>query len=158
MTETKQKPLRIGHLADIHIKNKYRVHDKAVFGKIYEMLRSQNLDLIAVLGDVFHDKTAASADNFMDVEEFLSNLVSIAPVILISGNHDTNIKLDGGPDLLTPVVRKNPDLQEPGLTYFRHSGIYVAHGIIWAVISPDHGHIHTSAEVDAKVAEFEKEE
>ncbi|CAJ0749013.1 23663_t:CDS:10 [Entrophospora sp. SA101] len=96
--------VRIAHLADIHIKDNRREEYSVVFEKLYQQLHLESPDIIAICGDIFHDKTKASAYNYSDVESFLMRLIEIASVILIPGNHDLNIKVPGAPDLISPVV------------------------------------------------------
>ncbi len=121
--------IRIAHLSDIHIKDVRRDEYFEVFELLYQNLKSVKPDVIVICGDVFHDKTKASAHNFSDVEKFLSSLVAIAAVILIPGNHDMNVKVTGSPDLLSPVFRNHSILKEPRFVYWRNSGVYAAHGI-----------------------------
>lgn len=132
----KQK-FRIAHLSDIHVKDARREEYQTVFRRLYESLRTKDLDVIAVCGDIFHDKTKASAHNFSDVENFLVSLVEIAPVVLIPGNHDLNVKTPGAPDLISPVVNNHTILKEPNFAYWRHSGVYYFQELVWVVIAPD---------------------
>ncbi|CAJ0824564.1 22169_t:CDS:2 [Entrophospora sp. SA101] len=105
--------VRIAHLADIHIKDNRREEYSVVFEKLYQQLHLESPDIIAICGDIFHDKTKASAYNYSDVESFLMRLIEIASVILIPGNHDLNIKVPGAPDLISPVVIIAPDGSQP---------------------------------------------
>ena len=109
--------VKIAHLADIHIKDKRREEYSAVFKKLYKQLRLESPDIIAVCGDIFHDKTKASAHNYSDVADFISTLTQIALVILIPGNHDLNVKVPGAPDLISPVVSNHTILRTPRFNY-----------------------------------------
>lgn len=129
--------VRIAHLADIHIMDRRRDEYAEVFERLYDDLRERKPDIIAVVGDIFDHKLRATAHNIADVIKFFVNLVSIAPVIVITGNHDTNCLTPGSLDLLTPVLSDHAGLQPPALTYFRHSGVYTAHDITWSVIATD---------------------
>jgi UDP-2,3-diacylglucosamine pyrophosphatase LpxH len=129
--------MRIAHLADIHIQDRRRDEYAAVFTLLYAALRERAPELIVVAGDVFDNKMKASPHNIEDVSNFLAALAEIAPVVLIAGNHDTNCLTPHALDLLTPVVAEHRRLQPPKLTYFRSSGVYVAHGIVWTVVAPD---------------------
>ena len=131
------KPRRIAHLADIHIQDRRRAEYAAVFERLYESLRAEAPAIIVVAGDVFDNKMRASPHNLEDVAAFLSALAAIAPVVLIAGNHDTNCLTPGALDLLTPLVTEHRALQPPRLTYWRNSGVYEAHGIVWTVIAAD---------------------
>lgn len=129
--------VRIAHLADIHIQNRRRDVYKKVFDELYAKLRDDAVDIIVVAGDIFDNKLHASANNLMDVADFLSNLADIAPVVAIPGNHDTNCLVPGSLDLLTPLLSKHQGLQPPRLNYWRNSGTYYAHDIVWTVIATD---------------------
>jgi len=112
-----KKRVRIAHLADIHIKDNRREEYSVVFQKLYQQLRLESPNIIAVCGDIFHDKTKATAYNYSDVESFLTSLTEIASVVLIPGNHDLNIKVPGAPDLISPVVSNHTILKEPRFNY-----------------------------------------
>jgi predicted MPP superfamily phosphohydrolase len=109
--------IRIAHLSDIHVKDDRRGEYKKIFTKLYSCLSSEKIDTIAITGDIFHDKTRASANNYTDVKEFLTQLTKIAPVVLIPGNHDLNIKVANSPDLISPVVTNHQVLKEPQFFY-----------------------------------------
>ncbi len=146
------KTVKLAHLADIHIQDRRRDEYSAVFTALYASLQEEQPDIIVVAGDVFDSKTKASAVNFSDVADFLKALTAIAPTVMIAGNHDTNCGTPGALDLLTPVLRDHKHLQQPRLIYWRNSGVYVAHGIVWAVIAPDAGSKPQLSEIEATVA------
>lgn len=129
--------VRIAHLADIHIQDRRRAEYAAVFTRLYESLRAEAPDLIVVAGDVFDNKMRASPNNMADVAIFLESLADIASVVLIGGNHEIDTSNPGSLDLLTPLVTNHRRLQPPRLTYWRDSGVYAAHGIVWTVIATD---------------------
>lgn len=56
---------------------------------------------------------------------------------MITGNHDTNCLVPGSLDLLTPLISEHRALAPPNLTYWRSSGVYIAHNMIWSVIATD---------------------
>jgi DNA repair exonuclease SbcCD ATPase subunit/DNA repair exonuclease SbcCD nuclease subunit len=127
----------IAHLADIHIQDRRRPVYADIFNQLYDKLKECKVDIIVVAGDIFDNKMRASANNLMDVTAFLTNLANIAPVVAIAGNHDTNCLIPDSLDLLTPLLRENRHLQPPRFNYWRHSGVYYAHNIIWTVIATD---------------------
>ncbi|MFA6166451.1 MAG: metallophosphoesterase [Gemmatimonadaceae bacterium] len=129
--------MKIAHLADIHVQDRRRDEYAGVFARLYESLRAEAPDLIVVAGDVFDNKMRASAHNMEDVLYLLTSLTDIAPVVMIPGNHDLNVFTPGALDLLTPLVAEHRTLQPPRLTYWRNSGVYIAHGIVWTVIATD---------------------
>ncbi|MBQ7751781.1 MAG: metallophosphoesterase [Clostridia bacterium] len=66
---------RIAHISDTHSK---------VTDGIFELVKSQNPDIICMTGDLFHEgKTDAPK-----VWTLLQNLSALAPVYLVTGNHD----------------------------------------------------------------------
>jgi DNA repair exonuclease SbcCD ATPase subunit/DNA repair exonuclease SbcCD nuclease subunit len=140
--------LKLAHLADIHIQDRRRDEYDAVIKSLYASLRAEAPALIVLAGDVFDSKTKASAHNMSDVANFLTGLVEIAPVVLIPGNHDTNVATPGALDMLTPIVADNRHLQPPRLTFWRNSGVYAAHGILWTVVATD-GEKPSLAETEA---------
>ncbi|CAG8652031.1 3973_t:CDS:1, partial [Ambispora gerdemannii] len=102
MNSAPPSKIRIVHLADIHIKDSRREEYALVFQRLYKKLGELVPDIIAICGDIFHDKTKATAHNYSDVEAFLVALTTLAPVVLIPGNHDLNVKVPGAPDLISP--------------------------------------------------------
>lgn len=129
--------MRIAHLADIHIADRRREEYAAVFRALYQSLRETAPDLVVVAGDVFDNKMRASPHNIQDVLTFLTELTRVAPVVMIAGNHDTNVLSPGALDLLTPILAEHKHLQPPYLTYWRDSGHYEAHGCRWTVKATD---------------------
>ncbi len=157
MTDIKTpKTLKIAHLGDVHIMDRRRDEYAAGFAKMYDMMRKDAPDIIVLAGDVFDTKIKSSAHNQQDVARLLTALSNIAPVIMIAGNHDTDIKNPGALDLLTPIVENNKHLQSPKLTYYRNSGIYVNLGHVWVIVAPD-GERPERKEIDATVARLKEE-
>ena len=144
---------KIAHLADIHIQDRRRGEYAEVFKKLYASLREDEPTLVVVAGDIFDNKMRASAHNLEDVAAFLTELTKIAPVVIIAGNHDTNCLTPGALDLLTPLVADRAALQPPNLTYWRGSGVYKAHGMVWTVIATDGRHPEADEEEDFKTKE-----
>jgi DNA repair exonuclease SbcCD ATPase subunit/DNA repair exonuclease SbcCD nuclease subunit len=139
--------MKVAHLGDIHIKDSRREEYAAVMTNLYEALRAAAPALIVVAGDVYDNKMHASAHNIEDVTNFLTALGAIAPLVLIAGNHDTNVARPGALDLLTPTLRGHAELEQQ-CTYWRSSGVYTAHGAVWSVKAVD-GPFPDAAEEDA---------
>lgn len=84
---------KVIHISDVHIRN-YKRHDEyeSVFDKLYtyceDVVAKDNNTIIYVAGDVVHAKTDMSPELVRLTRQFLAELVRIAPVILIPGNHD----------------------------------------------------------------------
>ena len=104
--------VKIAHLADIHIKDNRRDEYSHIFNKLYLSLKEEKPNIIVVAGDIFDNKSRASANNINDVILFFKNLVNIAPTVVITGNHDTNCTVPGSLDLLTPILNDNKVLSE----------------------------------------------
>lgn len=87
--------------------------------------------------------TRASAHNWRDVAELLAQLAEIAPVLVIPGNHDLNVRVSDAPDLLTPLVTAAGGalrLQAPRVTVWRQAGVYqhpLLPECLWFVGIPD---------------------
>ena len=96
---------KIAHIADTHIKNlKYHYEYRIIFKELYEKLEQENPDFIVHCGDLAHTKTQLSPEYFELATEFIKNVADIAPLVLIPGNHDGNLKNSSRQDALTPIV------------------------------------------------------
>jgi len=108
------------HISDTHIRNvKYHEEYRKVFKDIYESLENDRPDYIIHTGDIAHTKTQLSPEYFEMCADFLKNLADIAPIYVILGNHDGNLKNDNRQDAITPVIEA---LQHPNLHLLKNSG------------------------------------
>jgi len=111
--------MRIAHLADTHIRlKKYHYEYGVIFKQLYATLKEEKVDCIVHCGDLFHNKTNLSPEAVEMAAEFLKNLAGIAPLYLIPGNHDGNLKNSSRQDAITPIVRA---LSHPDLHYLKRS-------------------------------------
>ena len=96
---------KIAHISDTHIPTIKR-HDeyRQVFEQIYTKLREEKVDYIVHTGDLFHTKLQLTPESVTLAVEFLKNLGSIAPVYIIAGNHDTNLRNNRRLDSISPIV------------------------------------------------------
>ena len=118
------KTYRLAHLADTHIKNlKYHYEYRIIFDQLYEKLRKENPDYIVHCGDLAHTKTQLSPEYFELATSFIKNLADIAPLIMIPGNHDGNLKNSNRQDAITPIIQA---LEHPNIHFFKHSGEFHA--------------------------------
>ena len=91
--------MRLMHISDLHLGK--IVHDvnmiddqKEALDKVCEMIAYNNVDLLIVAGDIY-DKTTPSAEAMNLFNEFLLKLSSInINTLIISGNHDSSVRLD----------------------------------------------------------------
>jgi len=116
----KKKALRLAHISDTHIRNlKFHEDYRAVFEHLYEILREEKPDYIVHCGDVAHTKTQLSPEFFEMAANFFDKLSDIAPLVLIAGNHDGNLKNSSRQDALTPIINA---LDKDTIHYLKNSG------------------------------------
>lgn len=116
----KKKGFRLAHVSDTHIRNlKYHDDYRAVFEHLYEILREEKPDYIVHCGDVAHTKTQLSPEFFEMAANFFDSLSDIAPLVLIAGNHDGNLKNSSRQDALTPIINA---LDKDTIHYLKNSG------------------------------------
>ena len=97
--------MKIAHVSDIHIRN-HRYHEEynAVFEELYAKLRELKPDIIVNTGDTAHTKLQLSPAYFHMTAKLFENLADIAPLHVILGNHDLNLRNPGRIDAVTPIV------------------------------------------------------
>ena len=114
---------KIAHISDTHIRNlKYHKEYRAVFSQMYDQLRKDKPDIIVHCGDLAHTKVNLSPEYFDLATNFLKNLADIAPLIIIPGNHDGNLRNTARQDAITPLVTA---LDHPQIHLLRASGEFV---------------------------------
>ena len=125
---------KIAHISDTHIRNlKFHKEYREIFGQIFKRLKEEKVDYIVHCGDLAHTKTQLSPEYFDLAAEFLKNLADIAPLYIILGNHDGNLKNDNRQDAVTPIVQA---LQHPDLHLIKDSGeISVTDDLTFNVLS-----------------------
>lgn len=129
----------IVHLADIHIRT-YRLHEeykevfKTLIKDLTEQLKSYKKEEIRVViaGDLVHQKIIISNEQLILGTWLIKNLETIAPVIIIAGNHDLLENNKDRVDSITPMVQFLP---EANVNYFKESLCYLDDNIVWCVYS-----------------------
>lgn len=129
------KVTKIAHLADIHIENNKREEEYLkVFKRTYEQLRQDKPDLIALVGDLFDNYIQISNEAKIMAGNFLSELASIAPLIITRGNHDMLLKNKKRIDSVKGIVKI---LNNDRIKYLDETAIVelpqFAENIMWAV-------------------------
>lgn len=127
------------HLADIHIRT-YKLHDeyKEVFVNLINDLKvllskyDREEVRIVIAGDLVHQKIVVSNELMMIGTWFLTELESIAPVVIIAGNHDLLENNKGRMDSITPMVELLGDKQ---INYLKESKCYLDNNIVWCAYS-----------------------
>lgn len=128
---------KIVHIADIHIRT-FKMHDqyRDVFEQFMEKVKELVADYdreevrIVIVGDLVHQKTTISNEQFMLTSEFLAGLNAIAPLIVVAGNHDLLENNKDRMDSITPVVHS---LNSAGakIAYLKESKCYKDKNIVW---------------------------
>ena len=97
--------MKIVQVSDIHIRN-HRYHEEysAVFEELYAKLRELKPDIIVNTGDTAHTKLQLSPAYFHMTAKFFENLADIAPLHIILGNHDLNLRNPSRIDAVSPIV------------------------------------------------------
>lgn len=114
--------MQIAHIADIHIGHPGRESEYTdVFERMAAAIPPEALVLIA--GDIFDHKVRYSGDD-VNLFNHLMNLLRNHQVVIIPGNHDSNLNDFAKMDLITPVVRDRPNIH-----YWKHSGKYEIAGL-----------------------------
>lgn len=129
---------KIAHTADWHIRMSNTRHTEYVhvFNKFIDSIKITKPDLIVVSGDIFHDKLNTSNEMYLLAKNIMNNITDIAPVVVIRGNHDLNIKNRKRIDSVETLV-KLCDNTKHKITYYNKSGFYFYDNIMFAV----HDHI-----------------
>jgi DNA repair exonuclease SbcCD ATPase subunit/DNA repair exonuclease SbcCD nuclease subunit len=94
------------------------------FENLYKSLEEQKPDVIAITGDLTHQKSNISPE-WLDVfGGFLRKISQISPVHVIPGNHDGVLNNMSRMDTLTPIINALADCD---IHYYKHSGVYPVH-------------------------------
>ena len=125
------------HIADVHIRLQKRQDEYTiVFDRLYikcqELVDKNPNTIIYLAGDIVHTKTDMSPEQVNLLQSFLINLANIAPVIMITGNHDLNLNNRSRLDALQPVVNA---INHPNIYYLKDSGVYIYENLSFVVMS-----------------------
>jgi DNA repair exonuclease SbcCD nuclease subunit len=126
---------KIIHIADVHIRT-YRMHDeyKEVFEQFIKEIKDYCKDFgydevrIVIVGDLVHQKITISNELLLLGTWFLKQLLEVAPVILVAGNHDLLENNKDRLDSLSPMVEL---IGNSNLKYYKESKCYQDDNIIW---------------------------
>jgi len=132
-----QQITHILHISDIHIRlyNRSKEYND-VFQKLYVFLHQKIEEnpnqIIIITGDLLHSKNTLSPECIITTQNFLIQLASIAPTILIAGNHDALLTNNQREDSITAIVEKIPI---PNFYYLKNSAVYLYNNLAIAVNS-----------------------
>ena len=112
--------MKFAHLSDTHIKL-LKEHDsyRMVFDEIYKILKEEKVDAVIHTGDLFHTKIQLTPEAISMATDFLRSLADIAPLYIIPGNHDTNLKNNSRMDSITPIIQA---INHSNIFYLKVSG------------------------------------
>lgn len=129
---------KIAHTADLHIRMSNKRHNEYehVFNNFTKSLKQNKPDLIVISGDIFHNKLNTSNEMYLLAKKFIYDITDIAPLILIRGNHDINIKNKKRIDSVKTLVNFC-DKSKNKITFYEKSGFYFYDNIIFVI----HDHI-----------------
>lgn len=128
------------HISDVHIpinintngrRNEYLEVFQNLYGQLRTLAASGDRFLIVITGDLLHTKINLKPDCSVIAREFLHNLAEIAPVLLITGNHDMNEYNLEETCTLTSIVQ----YVNPRIHYLQRSGMYDFNGWLFVVSS-----------------------
>ena len=121
------------HISDIHIGSGTRsIEYRKIFDKINGAIREYNPKdrlLVCISGDIFHYKVKYSGEDVDDFNYLMKCLEEVT-VIIIPGNHDTNLNNKENIDLITPLITKLKNI-----CYWKDSGKYKLFGLEFLHIS-----------------------
>ena len=128
---------KIIHIADIHIRLSSRHKEyEEVFEEFYNELVyikiSEPNCIVCLCGDLLESKDELKPDTIIHTWNFLKNISSIFPLILISGNHDRIEQNDNKIDSIQSIINERPI---DNIHYLKDSGVYIYENIVFGVSS-----------------------
>jgi len=111
--------MKIAHISDIHVRNyKYHYEYREVFQQLFDKLEELKPDIIVNTGDTAHTKCNLSPEYFNLTSWLFTNLAKIAPLHMILGNHDCNVKNSSRLDAISPLVEA---LEDPNIYFHKYT-------------------------------------
>ena len=111
--------MKIAHISDIHVRNyKYHYEYREVFQQLFNKLEELKPDIIVNTGDTAHTKCNLSPEYFNLTSWLFTSLAKIAPLHMILGNHDCNVKNSSRLDAITPITEA---LEDPNIHFHKYT-------------------------------------
>jgi DNA repair exonuclease SbcCD ATPase subunit len=149
------------HISDIHI-NLQKRHDeyRKIFQKLYHHIdtikKEHNIKsnksssvIIVLTGDILHSKSDLSPECISITYEFIKTLCSLLPLVIIPGNHDTNMNNKQNLDSLTPIICDLPENYP--IHYFNKTGLWLMNNLLFSHASIKDYHIISPDYIDDKL-------
>ncbi len=123
---------KIAHIADIHIRRNPSRNEEyeGVFNNLYKSLREQKPDRICLVGDIVENYINMQGEQLVLTSNFFNELSKIAPVVVIRGNHDYEVKNKKRIDTIEAILTV---IDNPNITYYNETNFYDDENITWAV-------------------------
>ncbi len=118
------KQIKIAQISDIHWRGSIRhaEYTKA-FSKLFEQLKEEKPDIIVCTGDIFHTKTQGITPEVVErIVWMFQELLKLAPVRTVLGNHDGNLANNSRQDAISPIIKALNG--EPRLFLYKESGVF----------------------------------
>ena len=115
--------MKIGHIADIHVRGLSR-HDeiRTVTEAFCADGKRRKLDHIVIAGDLYHAKTSGITAEYIDLMTWMfRSMAEVAPVHITLGNHDGALTNFSRQDAISPIVDAMAD---PRVKLYKQSGVY----------------------------------
>lgn len=137
LSKGQRKPVtHVVHLADTHIRTGDRVSARVdeyrhVLGNLLDELRGltpvkEGTALMVIAGDVFHHKGRLETEGAMVIYEWLNEVLSILPVLVICGNHDFRQEDPEYTDMIEMLVAPYAvSTHKHPIYYLKNTGYYV---------------------------------
>lgn len=113
---------KIAQISDIHWRGSIRHEEYTrAFNKLFAQLREEKPDMIVCTGDIFHTKTQGISPEVVSKMVWMfQELMAIAPVRTILGNHDGNLANNARQDVISPIIQAING--SPRLNLYKESG------------------------------------
>jgi len=116
--------MRIGHLADIHVRGLSR-HDeiRTVIEAFCLTAKARGCDHIVIAGDIFHHKCGGITPESIDIMTWMFRSMSEtgARVHVTLGNHDGALSNFTRQDAISPIITA---IADPNIVLYKQSGVY----------------------------------
>lgn len=137
MSKNKSTYKYIYHISDVHIENVSDRFDeyKSVFEKLHNIIQKEKKGecLLCVVGDLIDFKDNITIQGVDMLVYFLKYFGDVCDVVMISGNHDSNIYNVNDVDLIECVYSKIDAKYD--IYYFKKTGLYKINNIVLSVSS-----------------------
>ena len=127
----------IYHISDVHIENVSDRFDeyKSIFEKLHNVIQTEKKEecLLCIVGDLIDFKDNITIQGVDMLVYFLKFFGDVCDVVIISGNHDSNIHNVNDADLIECVYNKIETIYD--IYYLKKTGLYKINNIVFSVSS-----------------------